>query len=181
MESFQTLRQQIEALPEPERSARRAFYTEAEWNSWELNAFPHQLPPLSNDWMIWSITGGRRTGKTTAGVKWAANALSYNQHVGVVTYYANQIESLVGLFMREHDLRYMPFKGSHSVRLELKKGQGAIDIHPWRPSDRGGMLRGHDYTYLWGDELGDPGEIIQETDHSVMQYCFTSPARIPEG
>jgi hypothetical protein len=78
-----SLRQRVEALPPEQRELAMSLYTEVEWrNRWDLNAWPHQIPPQDDEWRVWTIIGPPATGKTTAGIMWVKSLLDSSHDVG---------------------------------------------------------------------------------------------------
>ena len=180
---MQTLRQQIEALPEQERSRRKSFYSDDEWDvSWELNARPFQIEPPSDDWRTWTILGGRRVGKTYAGEHWA------------IEKYFNEYKSVLCL-IGHSDQTQLTFKPMFRY-ADLFPGEFDIDSsghpHTYRIRDRSGTVmmigsesfykpenfRGMKFDYIWGDEIFNAQEIV---DHNPLttRFLFTEPTKLP--
>jgi phage terminase large subunit-like protein len=74
------------SLPEADREAFLASLSEAEkqallydWPSW---ARPDQLPP-PGDWRVWTLLGGRGSGKTRSGCEWLRAHVEAGRHAQV--------------------------------------------------------------------------------------------------
>jgi hypothetical protein len=181
---MKTLRQQIEALPEPERSARRAFYDDDEWNySWELNAYPFQIEPASSDWKYWTIVAPPNSGKSYAGEYWAWNKF-FN------------LANVLCIFSGggyEMDLSFKRFMNTAELwsghfdydRIDGVERAVSIRDRSSKRSLRGmsedaflrGAARGMMFDYVWADEVFDAAEIAKEYP-MAEKYLFTQPTKL---
>lgn len=180
--SLQSLRQQIDALPEPDRSKRRAFYTDEEWeHAWELNARPFQIRPESPDSRIWSIIGGRRVGKSWAG-----------EHY-VIENYVEEHKSVLGVFYHQQAMMksFQPlfqytemFAGEFETKREgdaiismkdLRLGTGLLFMTESSWAKRG--TRGQRWDFIWGDEVTNAIPIVEQ-NHMTPEFLFTEPAKL---
>lgn len=177
---FETLRQRIEALPEPEYLARRAMYSDQEWErSWALQAYPHQLPPLGDDWRAWTVIGGPGTGKTVAGMRWVEAKLENNHpcRILIVTPsgHMNNLETRV-----RDDLHHR--RGTEWELLftsgEIRVQWGTRIVRFVSEENAHRDLQGGFFDYIWGDEIFDAQEIINRAPRT-QQFCFTEPTKLP--
>lgn len=181
---MQTLRQKIEALPEPERSARRAFYTDDEWEfGWDLNAYPFQIEPATDDWKIWTIIAGPGTGKSYAGEHWAwekffdkrANVLClFQSRESVDDHFATFFqrgEMWSGHF--EHSLRDEVYTQRHLRDVTTRNMMTcAVNNARHDPSQEGVI-----YDYIWADEVLDAEQVV-DTYPRAAKFLFTQPTRL---
>lgn len=180
---METIRQQIEALPEPERTARKSLYTDAEWRAlWELNAFPFQLPPKGG-WDSWTVIAPPRTGKTTAGLNWVHGLVTNNpdRH----TYILIIVRLIEGRVRIAEALREKLFSSpNHTWEYNLEMKDGTIRYRERDMSleieilpEREESWRGLDPDYVWGDEVLD-AEHIRRSFPFTKQFCFTNPTKL---
>jgi hypothetical protein len=189
---YSTLKDRILALPEQERNARRALYTQEEWDkSWELNAFDHQLPPLGDDWTSWTVVGGRRTGKTTAGRRWMQGKMSLPNAQGlVIIHHTNHLSTVSKQFwddlikageqgnwrMTQHDQT-----GAYELRHNVVGDNRVLEFTTeGRVMNNNGFLGPRtNCDYLWADEILDAPTVMQFYP-LTKQFCFTEPTKLPE-
>lgn len=173
---MQTLKQQIEALPEPERSARRAFYSDDEWeDSWELNAYPFQIEPATEDWRVWTIIAGRKAGKSWAGEHWAWEKF-FEARKNVLCIFSNDDErkDAFRTFFQLADLWQGHFDTTmHSV-YDIKEGTKLTTVTEdmWK----NGKTRGSHFDYIWADEVFAATPIVHDFPHAT-RFLFTEPVK----
>lgn len=180
--TYQSLKQRILEMPDEEQSRWRAYYSDSEWEtSWELHAYPFQLPPRGH-WNSWTIIGGRGVGKTLAGMKWSVDKFTDGHDVIGVFHHPQVLfhffENMWKSIQQNH--------GFHSMEASI------------RQMERTAILRDHDtgkrltftaessappsggrygYEYVWGDEVTDAGQIRQFFP-LARQYVFTQPVKL---
>jgi len=166
------------------------LYTDYEWqNSWELNAWPHQLPPTYSDWRSWTVVGGRGTGKTTAGVKWVESKMGIpGAKTLVILHHQKEINRIPKVFWE--DLTRAGNPGNWRIQ-QREVGTGAsyvlvgtqsgykTTVELWteaRVFD--GMRGGHNaFDYVWADEITDAVQ-VEAAFPFVTQFCFTEPVKL---
>lgn len=180
-----SLKQEILSLPPEEREARRAFYSDEEWDSWELNAYPFQLEPLSDDWTVWTIIAPRRTGKTTAGEHWAlekhqrekANVLCiFRDRKAIEPTLERFIEALEASATDRYVKRSTP---ADYLQVLYNSDQGTSLICASEQMVRGDSLRGlNRFDYVWADEVMDADVIRARIPPPTKKFLFTQPTRL---
>lgn len=190
--TFTTLRQRVEALPEPERSARWMLHTDKEWEEeWELNAYPHQIPPIGDDWHVWTVIGSRRVGKTMAGYKWMESKFLYSSPNDamkflILTHHKHDMDRIrkmlydkllsMGIINEFH----IRTNGDHtsfevsSTRQKLTMMSIAED----RSQVGAYRLMGTHYDYVWADEIQDADMLVRQL-HTAKKFVFTQPTKLP--
>lgn len=126
----------------------------------EFWALPHQCPPLG-DWRTWVILGGRGAGKTRAGAEWvralAEGSTPFGKgkarRIAMVGETIDQAREVMvlgesGLLEISPPDRRPKWHASRRV-LEWKNGAQAHVMSAHDPD----ALRGHQFDYLWADEL----------------------------
>lgn len=188
--SYTSVKTRVDALPEPERSARRSLYTDHEWATlWELNAWPHQLAPQGDDWEAWTVIGPPGTGKTVAGYMWLREKFYQTDKVlnliGILRH-PKEIQRLGALYQAEIEQRgfqdYFTYSSTFTrVRIEEKNPLTyPTRLHLVSESEvESGMIRGLKYDYVWADQVAD-ANMIQYHMPAAKQFVFTDPARLVE-
>lgn len=185
--SYSSIRERIEALPEPERSARRLLYSDYAWeHAWELNAWPHQIPPIGDDWTSWTVLGSRAQGKTTAGFKWMEQKLipRSEKTMLVVLGYRKDMPRISAMFsssITEAGLATdFTFNKKHTGdRFESLSPKCILDIVPAPASDGYWQFPRTNYDYIWADEISD-ATILMQTFPLTKQFVFTQPTKLPK-
>lgn len=177
---FQTLKQRIEALPEPERAARRALYSDSDWEGlWELNAYPHQIPPMDNDWKSWTVIGPPNSGKTWAGMAWVMEkfvtgtnpttilALFHHQHApGAAARFIHGqtvVKDAALTNLQSSPVLYSPVMGNKIIFDIQSNSQRHVASN---------------IDYVWADEIASAPDIMAVFPF-VKQFVFTNPAKLP--
>lgn len=178
MSMLKTKRDHISELPHEQFSARRAMYTDEEWQSlWELNAYPFQLPP-EGDWVSWTVLGGGGVGVTTAGRRWmvdkfltaepGTNLVSIHHHMRALDDQAHLMWDELKVdpdLQTQNDGRDFKFRNtSRGVRLVM------LNNNP-------DSWRGLDATYLWADDITDATQ-VRASFIRTSQFCFTRPVKL---
>lgn len=188
MSKPQTIREHLMALPDEERKARLAMLTEYEWlRMFELDAFPHQLPP--NDiWRYWNLIGPPRSGLTTAGMNWF---IAQATHPEQSTQYLalpgkdSAVEETSRMVvdeleaMREHGLKvpdYAIKNFGREIRIMYPKLSSSVSIMGMDPS----ALRGRTAHYLWVDNAHDANAYVPLFP-MIEKAVFTRPNILTEG
>lgn len=184
---YSTLRSRIEALPDGEFAARRALYTDDEWNnSWELNAFDHQLWPMGDDWTSWTVIAGRRTGKTTAGKRWIQSKMHIpGVRLLVMVHHPNELSRVSKEFWDDivksgnpDSWRMKQDVNSGNYRLATQSGADVRNLEFVLESRTyQGFVDPH---YLWADEVTD-ATLVMHSYPLTKQFCFTEPVKLAEG
>lgn len=175
--TYPTLKTQILSLPEPERSARRRLFSDWEWeNSWELNAYPHQLPPLSDDWKYWTILGSPRTGLSTAGLRWFEHLVMNHSNVTAVALFEGRH---IADFHLTEFLMILPghVKDACTIRSFdglLRIGDSSFTFRPFLRNDP--KLYPSQYTHVWADQILDSEEVSSR--FHAAQTLFTQPTKL---
>ncbi|URP22152.1 terminase large subunit [Microbacterium phage Big4] len=179
---MQTLKQQIEALGEPQRSIKRGFYTDDEWeNSWELNALPFQIEPQSDDWKIWTIIAPPKAGKTWAGEHWSWEKFLREKSDVLCLF------STPGEVQREFK-RFVALSEEWTIFRAHSTPEDYMQILQNQASNRTlicasmnvlrqGVLRGMKPEYVWADEVEDAIEIVQNFPFTE-RFLFTQPTKL---
>lgn len=179
---MQSLKQQIEALGEPERSIRRAFYTDEEWeNAWELHALPFQVEPPSDDWKIWTIIAPPKTGKSWAGEHWAWEK-HFRDREDVLCIFSDleQVKKHYHTFFQladmwqHHDYHSTP---EDYMQILHDKTTGRSLICASEKVLRAGNLRGMRPKYIWADEVENAEEVVQNFP-LTERFLFTQPTKL---
>lgn len=186
--TYSSIRQRVDALPEPERSSRRMLHTDWEWNNlWSLNAWDHQLPPLGDDWKAWTLIGSRRCGKTIAGYKWLSDKLfaGTGSKLLAVTRYPTGLDILREWFYADT----IKFGGSIEYKTQNRGGYTEITspsgrtlhIVKERMAERDGWytIPHRDYDYVWADEI-ESAPVLMDMLPRTHQFVFTGPTKLPE-
>lgn len=180
-----SLRQRVEALPPEQRELAMSLYTEVEWrNRWDLNAWPHQLPPQDDEWRIWTIIGPPATGKTTAGMMWVKSLLDslhdirpWREIFALLPTQAEQAR-ISKLFVEEYDrdgrLNDLAKIENLGVMIRITH-QNSNRIHFGSHHDFNSLRGwGTPGAYIWADEAYDARDL-----HDFMpfahKYVFTGP------
>lgn len=176
---MRTLKQEILELPPKERDARRAFYSDDEWeNSWELNAFPFQIEPVFEDWTVWTILAPPRQGKTFAGEHWAWEK-HMEQGSNVLCIFRDRIaiEPSRDNFMRMASHPISERKTSYGKILSSLHTDSTL-ICTSEATVRDGGIRGLNIHYVWADEIRDATPIVRELSPTVKKFLFTQPLKL---
>lgn len=181
---FESLKDRIQSLPEPERSARRAFYSNEEWyTSWELNAWPHQLPPVSDQWTSWTIIGSRRTGKTEAGYQWSKeqflsgnNVLGVFQHKGVLEDVTYRLWGELRALPAVENSTDFSLKGMETSAPRLKLNGKIFSFVTVNGYNR--FSRGLSPDCIWADEVLDANIIVRDFADGKRRLLFTQPVKL---
>ncbi|UDL16348.1 terminase large subunit [Microbacterium phage Zooman] len=179
---MQTLKQQIEALAEPQRSTRRAFYTDDEWeNSWELNALPFQIEPQSDDWKIWTIIAPPKAGKTWAGEYWVKEKFFRDQKDVLCLFSSPQEVQKEAQHFASLTENWSGFKTYFTPEdyIQILYNQFCDRTLVFASVDvlRRGALRGMKPEYLWADEIEDANEVVQNFPFTE-RFLFTQPTKL---
>lgn len=179
---IQNLKGRIDALPEPERSIRRAFFTEDEWEtSWALQAFPFQIPPPGDEWRVWSTYAPPRTGTTTAGIQWVASLMERDPENVRAVVLLRSLQDLQPTARALSDELYrmgMTYIIGHyyNTEIDINVTQGSkISVFTDTSNHQGRTV-----THLWGDEITDAARVVQDFP-TVNQFVFTNPLRPAPG
>lgn len=171
---LQSLRDKISALPPEEYAARRALFTDDEWeNSWEVNGYPFQLAPPGDGWRYWSVYSPPRVGSTRAGVEWVFSVLQQvSAHVAVILYGAINPTSFAGyVYSTARPDEPFLLDGSSVARAHTE--ERSVTVVPYRRMDG---LRGMEITHVWADNATDANDIVKAVPNA-QQYVFTDPLR----
>jgi phage terminase large subunit-like protein len=171
-----SLRQIIEALPEDEYAVRRALFTDEEWDSWELNAYPWQLPPQDPEWQTWVTKGPRAIGHTRTGIEWVSSLISGGEPAKVLGVLPNH--SFLQFIRSELMHR---FRDDSRIQLSIISGaSGVINTQTgarlWMfaenlpPAGAQAFL----FTHAWADEVKNPMLVASIAPHA-RKYLFTNP------
>ncbi len=183
--NYSSIRSRVEALPEPDRSARLALHSRYEWEtSWELNAWDHQRPPMHDDWQSWTVIGPRRTGSSYAGLRWMGDKLFHNtsDKLLVMLRYPQQLNDVYGFFRQNiidfgGEEEYRISKNGDQALFKLSNGLQTLLIMP-ETKNSVDRLRGLHYDYVWADEIEDAEELVY-TLRTTKQFLFTNPTKLP--
>lgn len=170
---FESLKSRIESLPEPERSARRALYSDDEWeNLWELKAYPFQLPP-AGDWKSWTIIGGRGVGKTEAGFQWAVSEVKKGKNVFGYLHHQNLGQKYLLILqeeVRQQRLTEVAYESrTRSIRVRDKGAGGELHLEVQSPERGGGV-----YDSVWADEIYNAAE-MRNMFPMASKFVFSQP------
>lgn len=186
--TFASIRAQVDALPEPERTARRMLYSDSQWeNLWELNAWPHQIPPLGDSWTSWTVIGSRGEGKTVAGYKWLEQKFLYSKAERCLAILSHSKEiNRIAEFVRStlYDMAVIEafqIKRTQGTSVRFEHKQGAPKTSLFIVSEQSfSEARGYaaDYDYIWADEIEDATQIMHQFP-LTKQFVFTQPTKLP--
>lgn len=176
-----SLRETIEALPPEEAKTWRSFYSDKDWNSWEVNARPFQLPPDEYDWGVWTVIGGRGVGKTEAGLRWAISKAERGAKVLCLTYrhldirdIAERARNILSSRFPEDSWRIEHSKNTNTgVVISVPRQGISLILETEHFIKRGGISA----DFVWADNSTDSSDIIHKV-HSVQQYVFTGPVAL---
>lgn len=184
----QTLKDLIESLPEVERVARKAMFSEWEWeHDWRLHAWPHQVPHREG-WRYWSIIGPPGTGATAAGEMWLLDklinvtpntqylALPGNDRVGQV---ADSLFESLNTYAQAQGTPYPTrkwSKGGGEIRIDFPWLSSALTIMDTDPN----RLRGLNPQYVWVERAQDANAYTSLFPR-VKQMVFSGPIKMATG
>ncbi len=183
---MKSVREEIEALPEPKRSRMRAFYDDDEWKySWELNGRPFQIEPQSDDWRVWTIIAPPKSGKSYAGEHWVIQKFVHDHEGSGLCLFAHPQSvhmSYKPAFMAADMWQgYFEYRNEGDVFYEMKDVTSGktLTFADYAQFERG-HFKGTAYDFIWGDELLDPTKVITENPQT-KKFLFTHPTKVPEG
>lgn len=188
---YSSVRSRVEALSEPERSARLRLYSEEDWDiKWELNAWPHQLAPSGDDWKAWTVIGPPGSGKTIAGYMWARSKfydVESSYDILAIFRHPKDVERIGRMFYRELGDRGIEKDFDLSttytrIRFEERNPLSRpTRLHLVAESEvtEGTYLRGREYDYIWADEIED-ARMLMYQQPTTKQFAFTGPTRLPD-